>query len=242
MSEVIVEQREGWAEVILNRPQVKNAINGPLGIALADAFQRVDQDDSVQVVLFRGADGAFCSGLDLNSFNADPAPDWLADFSTIWRGAHRSIFNCRKPIIGALERYAINGGAALALAADLLITGETAFLQVGEVQQGMAAPYNMAWLRLRHNEAVSSQIALIGRRYSGQELKTLGIACDTASDDSVLTAARELATQLAAYPPGALAKIKAGLRIYGPQDADAWFDQATSVDPVGRQAPRHVGR
>jgi len=241
-SEVIVEHHQGWAEVVLNRPATRNAINGPLGLALADAFRRVDADDEIQIVVFRGAEGAFCSGLDLKSFNADPPPAWLADFSSIWRGAHRAIFECRKPIIGALERYAINGGAALALAADLLIAGDNAFLQVGEVQQGMAAPYNMAWLRLRHSEALAAQIALIGRRYSGTELKTLGIAYETAADADVVATARELAAQLAAYPPGALARIKAGLRVYGPTSADVWFDLATGVDPVGRQAPRHIDK
>ena len=241
-AEVIVENHQGWAEVILNRPATRNAINGPLGLALAAAFRRVDADNDIHVVVFRGAEGAFCSGLDLKSFNAEPPPAWLADFSTIWRGAHRAIFECRKPIIGALERYAINGGAALALAADLLIAGENAFLQVGEVQQGMAAPYNMAWLRLRHSEALAAQIALIGRRYTGTELKTLGIAYASAPDTGVVAAAQELATALAGYPPGALVRIKAGLRVYGPDSADAWFDLATGVDPVGRQAPRHIDK
>jgi enoyl-CoA hydratase len=242
MSEVIIESHDGWAEVILNRPATRNAINGPLGIALAESFREVDADDAVNVVLFRGAQGAFCSGLDLKAFNAEPAPDWLADFQSIWRGAHKAIFDCRKPIVGALERYAINGGAALALAADLLIAGENAFLQVGEVQQGMAAPYNLAWLRLHHSQALANQIALIGRRFPGSELKSLGIATDTAADDQVLEAAAALAQQLADYPPGALARIKTGLRRYGPASADEWFDLAASPDSPGVKAPRAVDR
>jgi len=236
----MLEHHDGWAEIVLNRPEVRNAINGPLGLALADAFQQVDDDDATQVVVFRGAQGAFCSGLDLKSFNAQPPPDWLADFSTIWRGAHRAIFNCRKPIIGALERYAINGGAALALAADLLIAGRDAFLQVGEVQQGMAAPYNLAWLRLRHSEALASRIALLGDRLDGVTLETLGIACASPADEEVVATAHEMATRLAKYPAGSLARIKTGLRIYGPADADDWFDKATGVHPVGQPAPRHI--
>ncbi|MDE0658645.1 MAG: enoyl-CoA hydratase/isomerase family protein [Gammaproteobacteria bacterium] len=129
-----------WAEVVLNRPERRNAINGPLGEALAAAIKRAGDDDGIQAVLLRGADGAFCSGLDLKAFNADPPPDWMPRFPAIWRRAHKAIFECRKPIVVALERFAINGGAALALAADLLVTGETAFLQVGEVRQGLAAP------------------------------------------------------------------------------------------------------
>ena len=240
MSEVTLATHDGWAEIVLNRPRVKNAIDGPLGQALAAAFTAADADEGVRVVLLRGADGAFCSGLDLKAFNAEPPPPWLAEFAAIWRAAHKSIFDCRKPVVGCLERYAINGGAALALSADLLIAGESAFLQVGEVQQGMAAPYNMAWLRLRHSEALAARIALIGRRYTGTELADLGVAHEAAADEHVLTRSRELAAQLAAYPPGALQRIKAGLRSYNATTADEWFDRATSVDPVGRQAPQRV--
>ena len=242
MSEVLIESHDGWAEIILNRPASRNAINGPLGSALSEAFRAVDADETVNVVLFRGAQGAFCSGLDLKAFNADPPPAWLADFQSIWRSAHKAIFDCRKPIVGALERYAINGGAALALAADLLVTGENAFLQVGEVQQGMAAPYNLAWMRLHHSQALANQIALIGRRFPGSELKSLGIATQSVADDQVITAATELTQQLAGYPPEALMRIKSGLRRYGPDSADEWFDLANSPDSPPVSAPRAVDR
>ena len=170
MAEVERIDHDGWAEVVLNRPARRNAINGPLGECLAETLRAVDATEGVQTVLLRGADGAFCSGLDLKAFNADPPPEWVANFGTIWRGAHKALYECRKPIVAALERYAINGGSALALAADLLIAGETAFLQVGEVKMGMAAPYNMAWLRLRHSENVTAKLTITGRRFSGREL------------------------------------------------------------------------
>ena len=217
--------------MVLNRPERRNAINGPLGEHLAKAFRAVDADEGVRAVLLRGADGAFCSGLDLNEFghDADPAPDWLANFQTIWRGAHKAIFECRKPIVAALERYAINGGSALALAADLLIAGETAFLQVGEVKMGMAAPYNMAWLRLRHSENVAAKLTITGRRFPGTELAALGIAYESVADDAVVDAARQLTEELAGFPPGALLRIKTTLRAFNASDADAWFNRATSL-------------
>ena len=216
-----------WAEVVLNRPESRNAINGPLGEALAAAIGRADAGAEIQAVLLRGADGAFCSGLDLKAFNADPPPDWMPRFGAIWRSAHKAIFDCGKPIVAALERYAINGGAALALAADLLVAGETAFLQVGEVKQGMAAPYNMAWLRLRHGENIAAQLTLTGRRFPGSELASLGIAYEAVPDDDVVTSARQRVEELAAYPDGALARIKALLRAYNDTSADDWFDRAT---------------
>ena len=231
MAEVEIVRHDGWAELVLNRPEVRNAINGPLGVALAAKLRELDAADEVRVILLRGAEGAFCSGLDLKSFNADPAPEWLAGFAGIWRSAHTALYEARKPIVAALEKYAINGGAALALAADVLIVGESAFLQVGEVQQGMAAPYNVAWLRLRHSEAVTAQLTLVGRRFPGSELKELGLAYQAVSDDLVLETARSLAAQLADYPEGSLSRIKAVLRRYNAQSADDWFDRAAQVTP-----------
>ncbi len=207
MAEVETLLHEGWAEVVLNRPETKNSINGPLGECLAATLRSLDDNDDVQVIVLRGADGAFCSGLDLKAFNADPEPDWLPNFGAIWRAAHKALYESKKPIIAALERYAINGGAALALAADFLIVGESSFLQVGEVKLGMAAPYNMAWLRLRHSENVTAKLTITGRRFSGEELAGLGVAYESVAYDAVLARACELAKELATYPTGANARI-----------------------------------
>ncbi|MEQ8860939.1 MAG: enoyl-CoA hydratase/isomerase family protein [Pseudomonadales bacterium] len=233
---VVIERHDGWAEVILNRPERRNAITGPLGTALDAALTALSGDPEVRAVLLRGAGGAFCSGLDLKAFNADPVPDWLAEFPRIWRGAHRALFRCDKPIVGALERYAINGGAALALACDLLVSGDSDFLQVGEVTLGMAAPYNLAWLSLRHSEAVNARVALIGERLAGPELVRLGIAQSSVADDTVVEAARSLCATLAGHPAGAAARIKSTLRARLGQDADAWFDRFVG-DGAGAARP-----
>ena len=238
---VITARHEGWSEIILNRPERRNAITGPLGEELAAAVQAASDDDAVRVVVLRGNDQAFCSGLDLKDFNADPPPDWLADFGNIWRSVHTAIYRCPKTLIGALERYAINGGAALALSCDLLIAGDGAFLQVGEVRQGMAAPYNIAWLRLRHSESTTVQVALSGRRFHGKELVSLGIAYESVGDDAVTERAQTLAEELASYPPGALARIKGVARRYTTENsAEEWFDRARPTDPAPRPRPQRV--
>lgn len=230
-------RHDGWAELVLNRPERKNAITGPLGIAMAECLAAVKDDESIQVLLLRGAGGAFCSGLDLKAFNADPAPDWLPEFQNIWRGAHRALFECPVPIVCALERYAINGGAALALACDLLIAGRDAFLQVGEVQIGMAAPYNMAWLALRHPEAVAARLAMVGQRHNGEALRELGVAYDCVEDAEVLATATDLATTMSEYPEGGSRRIKAGARANLQMTADEWFDLFTGINPAGVRVP-----
>lgn len=218
-----------WGEVMLNRPERKNAITGPFGDALAEALEALQDDPQVHAILLYGAGGAFCSGLDLKAFNAEPEPAWVAGFQTTWRRAHKALFNCTKPVVGALERYAINGGAALAIACDYLIAAEQAFLQVGEVQIGMAAPYNMAWLNLRHSERVIAEVTLIGDRLNASELMRLGLANESVADDQVVATARALCQRFADFPAGTPQKIKLGMRARLSDSADAWFDRHTAV-------------
>ena len=223
------EEGSCWGEVMLNRPERKNAIVGPLGLGLAEGIAALDADPDVQAIVLRGAGGGFCSGLDLAAFNDKPEPEWLPDFQHIWRGAHRALFECSTPLIGAMERYAINGGAALAIACDYLVVGEKSFLQVGEVQIGMAAPYNMAWLNLRHSESVIAQVTLIGDRIPGTELMRLGLATQCVDDAQVAACAIDLAKRLASFPSGTTSKIKRGMRARLGETADQWFDRHTRV-------------
>lgn len=226
--------------ITLNRPERRNALNGPLADRLAAAVEEVNADPAVSVVVLRGAGGAFCSGLDLKQFAADPPPAWVASFSERWQRVHRALFDSDKILVGALERAAVNGGAALALACDFLIAGRTAFLQVGEIQQGMAAPMNLAWLRLRHSEALAARVALLGDRIGGPALEALGLAHEVVDDDAVIEAADRLAARLAGHDQAGVRRIKTMVRRLGVDaTAEEWFGQAVAVDPGGghRSAP-----
>ena len=243
MATVETTTHDGWAELVLNRPERQNAVDGDLGMALAGVLRALDTDDDVRAVLLRGAQGTFCSGLDHQAVEADPPPEWLPKLHIIWRAVHTALFDCRKPIVAALERQAIDAGAALALAADLLVAGETAFLQASEVRLGISAPFNIAWLRLRHPESVASKLTLTGRQFTGRELAAMGIAYACVADTEVLTEARELTAQLASYPAAAVTGIKAALRAYNETSANAWFDKAGATGAAtGRMSPRAAGR
>jgi enoyl-CoA hydratase/carnithine racemase len=229
------------AHVVLNRPERRNALTGPLADELAETIEALNGDDEVSVLVVRGAGGAFCSGLDLKEFAANPPPAWVPEFGGKWQRVHRALFNSEKIIVGALERAAVNGGAALALACDFLIAGESAFLQVGEVQQGMPAPMNMAWLRLRHTEAVAARLALLGDRVHGPELLRLGVAFDCVPDDGVVAAADELTDRLATHDPSGVRRIKVSLRRTVVTDtAEEWFARPLTADPLAgvRLQPR----
>lgn len=222
--EARLEVNGAVAEVILNRPERKNAVTGPLAEAATAAVARAEADPAVRVILLRGEGGVFCSGLDLKEFNADPRPEWLPRFQGLWRGLHERLFACDKVIVCAMESYAINAGSALALSADYLVAGETAFLQVGEVRQGRPAPMNVAWLLARHSDAVARRVMLLGRRISGPELLQLGIAHAVVPDSEILVAARALAGELAEVSPQGIAGMKQLLRSLNGRDAASWFE------------------
>jgi len=239
---ILVERRSPRvAHVVLNRPHRRNALTGPLADQFADALDALHQDENVTVIVLRGAGNAFCSGLDLKAFGEDPQPEWVPDFGRKWRRVHATLFESDRIIVGALERAAVNGGAALAMACDFLIAGDAAFLQVGEIQQGMAAPMNMAWLRLRFDESVAGRIALLGDRIQGPDLVRLGVAFASVPDDQVLGAVDELVDRLAAHNVVGVRRIKSSLRRTIVTDsADEWFARALAADPLPTQSVKPV--
>ncbi len=231
--------RDGVAIVELNRPARKNAIIPPMLDELGAVVNAVSADPDIHAVLLCGAGGAFCSGLDLTEYNADPPPAWLATSGASVQAAHAALGACPHPVVVALERYAINGGAAFALSGDLIVSGREAWLQVGEARLGMNAPMNLAWLVARYPMATVVQVVLAGERLPGPELHRLGIAYEVVDDAAVRTRAEELAATIAAFPPGAARRLKtAALRLAesGPVGAD-WFARAAALAPAAAPPP-----
>ena len=224
---------DGVAVVELNRPERRNALTGPMLDELAQAVDAASADDAVQVLVLCGAGGAFCSGLDLDAYNAEPPPPWLATAAESSRAAHAALAGCAVPIVAALERYAINGGAALALAADLIVAGETAWLQVGEMIQGLAAPMNAAWLSLRHSPGVAGRVLYSAERFAGPELLAMGIAHQVRADAEVRSTAEALARRIASSPEGSTRRAKAALRALYGIDPVARIHAAAEAYPTG---------
>jgi len=226
---VRVERNQGWAEVVLDRPSRRNALVGPMIEQITSTFRTLASEDSLEAVVFRGEGGAFCSGHDLKELQADPPPPWAESLAKIFRETNIALFEFPKPIVGALEAFAINAGAALALSCDLLVAGESAFLQVGEIQQGAGIANNAAWMRLRAGEAVAARVALYGGRTPAAELLRLGLACEVVPDAEVVPRARALAVRLASFPAGSPSHIKADIRAQsGIRDAREWFRAQSS--------------
>jgi enoyl-CoA hydratase/carnithine racemase len=221
---VLVERHDGWAEVRLNRPERRNSIIAPLSIAIKEALLELEGDNTVNCVVLRGEGGYFCSGIDLKALQADPPPPWRNEQFSSWRDLHICMYRYSKPIIGAFEKYGINAGAALALACDVLVVGETAFLQIGEIQQGAGMPMNAAWLKLKTTEQVAARLAFLGDRVFGPELVRLGLAAECVADSDVVNRCQEIAARIASFPAGASVTVKQSIiEQRGIADIEAYF-------------------
>lgn len=209
---ILTETDGAVRTIVLNRPERKNSLTGPLVVEMRAALAEAIADEAVRCIVFRGAGGALCSGLDLKEFRADPPPEWLPEFNKEWAGFHLEMYRCPKPTVGALERYAINAGSALALSADFLVMGEGAFLHVGEVAMGMAAPMNLGWLQLRGGRQLITEMALLGRRMNGVWLERRGLVHEVVADGDVVAEAQRLAAEIAELPPHATALMKEQIR------------------------------
>lgn len=223
---VLVERSGQRVDIVLNRPERKNAITQGLAVQLRDAVDAVGSDPGVGCIVLRGAGGAFCSGIDLKA----AGPDLKNEPITAWFAVHAAVYRCQVPIVVALERFAINAGAALALAGNLVVAGQTSFLQVSEIAMGVGAPMCQAWLHLRHGAAVGDRVSLLGDRIPADELVRLGIVTEVVPDERVVARATELADRIAGFPPeGRRAVTGIWKRLRGElADPDAWFGELAS--------------
>ena len=205
---------------------------------LRGGLAELDRDPEIGAILLRGAGGTFCAGLDLEAFSADPEPPWREHFSHSWLSFHVELFEASKPVVGALERYAIAGGSGLALGCDLLVAGETSYLWVREAEFGMGAPMNVAWLQLRAGLALSNRLVMMADRVPGPELVKMGLALESTADDQVVERARAVTDRLAGFPGSAHAPTKAMARtlLPGYRTAREYFETVMEVSEFGTRS------
>jgi len=225
-----VSRHDGWATVSLNRPQRKNAMTGPMMDQLAEAMDALSADEGIAAIVLRGEQGSFSSGVDLTELQAQPQHPWVPTFVESVRRAHISLYRCACPIIVGLERYSINGSTALALAGDLIVAGQGAFMQIGEIQQGARIPMNAAWLRIKLGEHVLARMAYQGDRVPAPELLRLGVVTEVVEDAGVLARCEALASRMAGFSARHARQIKIDVRAQSTVNPETWF--ATTASPA----------
>src|SRR5215813_8972979 len=193
------EEREGPAYVVtIDRPAVRNAVDGPTAAALADAFRRFDADTDAAVAILTGAGGTFCAGADLKGV-ADGRGNRVVEDGDGPMGPSRMLLS--KPVIAAVEGYAVAGGLELAIWCDLCIAARDAVFGVYCRRWGVplidGGTIRLS-RRLGHSHALD--LILTGRGVSGEEARMMGLANRLVEPGAALASAVALAKQLAAFP------------------------------------------
>ena len=235
---VLTEVSDGVAVITINRPEARNAVNGDVARGIAAAVDELDASTDVQVLVLTGAGGTFSAGMDLKGFLSGDLPS-VADrgFGGI---AQRPPV---KPIIAAVEGYALAGGFELALACDLVVASEEAKFGLPEVRRSLVAGAG-GLLRLprRIPYHLAMEIALTGEHFPAARLREAGLVNRLVPAGQALTAARELAGRIALGGPLALAATKRVIIESADWDsAEAFERQGEIIAPVFTSADAREG-
>jgi enoyl-CoA hydratase len=215
--------------VTLNRPEAKNAANKALAEGVVAAMDQLDGDDSIGVAILTGAGGTFCSGMDLKAFVTGETPQIEG------RGfAGLTERGPRKPLIGAIEGYALAGGLELAISCDLLVAADNAKFGIPEVKRGLAAAAGgLMKLPRQIPPRIAMELALTGDFFDAQRAADLGLINQVVPAGTALEAAKVLAAKIVANGPLAVAVSKQVVLESADWDSqNMWQKQGELVMPV----------
>ena len=235
---VLVTVADGIAVVTINRPEARNAVNGEVARGIARATDELDARGDVRVLVLTGAGGNFCAGMDLKGFLAGDVP------TVAGRGfAGITERPPAKPVIAAVEGYALAGGFELVLACDLVVASETAKFGLPEVTRGLVAGAG-GLLRLprRIPYHLAMEIALTGEHLPAAQLRAAGLVNRLVQAGQALAGAGDLAARVARGAPLALAASKrVMMESADAGSADAFARQGEIIGPVFSSADAMEG-
>lgn len=230
MSEaVLTDVADGVAVITINRPEARNAVNGAVARGIAAAIEEFDNRGDVNVVILTGAGANFSSGMDLKGFLSGDAP--IAEGRGFGGIVERPP---AKPVIAAVEGYALAGGFELVLACDLIVASEEAKFGLPEVRRGLVAGAG-GLLRLPNRVPyhLAMEIALTGEHFGAARLADAGLVSKLVPAGEALSAAKELAARVAQNAPLALAATKRVIVESSDWSADqAFAKQGEVINPV----------
>lgn len=194
--EVLTQVQDGILIVTINRPEAKNAMTQAAAQGIAAAMDRLDNDDDLRVGILTGAGGTFCSGMDLKGFLRGERP------SVEGRGFGGVVeAPPAKPLIAAVEGYALAGGLELMIACDLVVASDKAKFGIPEVKRGLvAAAGGVMMLPDQIPERIAMELALTGDFIDAPRAYELGLI-NTVTDGSALEGAKALAAKIVANGP-----------------------------------------
>ncbi|MBX6389464.1 MAG: crotonase/enoyl-CoA hydratase family protein [Frankia sp.] len=228
-AEVLTERRDGVLVVTINRPAAKNAVSEGVARGIAAAMEELDSSDGLRAGVLTGAGGTFCAGMDLKGFLRGESP------VVPGRGfAGLTMAPPRKPLVAAVEGWALAGGFEILLACDIVVAAKTAKFGVPEVKRALVAGAGAAMLLpQRIPLGAALELLLTGDPITAQRAYELGIVQRLTPEGGALDEAARLATTIAAGGPLAVAVTKQIARSAGDWTfQEGWKRQAELLEPV----------
>ncbi|MCF5241806.1 enoyl-CoA hydratase [Pseudomonas syringae] len=194
------------AVIRIDRPEAKNALNHEVRERLADIFRSFAAEDRVRAIVLTGGEQCFVAGADIREFaQASPIQIYRRHTEYLWA----AITDCPKPVIAAVNGFALGGGCELAMHCDIIVAGQSARFGQPEVKLGLMPGAGGTQRLIRAvGKFQAMRIALTGCLVSAPEALAMGMVSEVVDDDRTLPRAFELAAQIAALPPLAVAQIK----------------------------------
>jgi len=233
-SAVLTERRGRVIVITLNRPEAMNAINGALSEGLRSAVQELDSDSGLTAGVVTGAGKGFCSGMDLKAFSRGEDIGPMLEF--VQNGA-------AKPLVGAIEGFALAGGLELALSCDLLVAARGAKLGIPEVGVGLfAAGAGLFRLPGRVGYGTAMEMAITGDPITAEEAADHGLVSRLTEPGEALSAALVLAERIARNAPLAVAASKQLIRAtQGATEEELWKIQRPHMATVWKSGDAKEG-
>jgi enoyl-CoA hydratase len=229
VSDVVLRERRGRTLVItINRPEARNAFNLAVAKGLADAVDELDDTQELSVGIITGAGGNFCAGMDLKGFASGELPHVPG------RGIGFTERPPRKPLIAAVEGYALAGGTEIVLATDLVVASKTAKFGIPEVKRGLvAAGGGLLRLPKRIPYQKALELALTGDNFTAEEASAWGFVNRLTEPGEALNGALELAERITANGPLAVAVTKEIIvKSAEWSEGEMWKKQGELIGPV----------
>jgi len=201
---VLTDVADGVMTITINRPAAKNAVNKDVAVGIAAALDQLDADDNTHVVILTGAGGTFCSGMDLKAFVTGEMPyvEGRGFAGMVQRSTD-------KPLIAAVEGYALAGGCELAITCDLIVAADNSKFGIPEVKRGLAAAAGgLVRLPRQIPSRVAMEMALTGDFMDADRALSLGLINQIAPAGEALAHAKALAAKIAENGPLAVKRSK----------------------------------
>jgi enoyl-CoA hydratase len=223
--EVLIERRGAVQVIVINRPQARNALNGAVAAGIRDAADELDASDDLRAGVLTGAGGTFSSGMDLKAFLAGDIPSFPG------RGlCGITQTPPRKPMVAAVEGWALAGGFELLLACDLVVAATTARFGVPEVKRSLVAGAGGALLLAqRVPRILAMELLLTGDPIDAARAAEIGLVNRVVAEGTALETAVDLAERIAANGPLAVIATKQIAYRAADWPADQRWDQAAAL-------------